>query len=485
MRFTLLVAVLGLFALGCRSDDPKMMGGDDDPNPDAPPGTMDVSIKDIQMGMIAEGTPVKVEGVVVTAVDTYGSRTGDVFVQEPEGGEYSGLKVFGVPLDQVATLQVGDVVTITNARVTEYRYEPMEGTPWPEGQSLTELEPIDGAAMQVTKTGTMTPVATDVDVLAIEMLATREERDAEWEKWEGVLINARKARQTTEVTSFGMGDDQKSFRTTGFMEVQSALTALGTPVIDTCYAGIVGVVDYFFSYKLMPRTEADMTAGGTDCAEVVAQEATIVEIQTGAVAGEVILNNVVVTAVDNIGNNKGFWVADAAQAAANNGIFVYTRNATPPYAVGAIVNVRGDVDEFDLGSMGMPATGDTITQIENAIHMAATGTAVPMPLTVDIAAAGDIGVPGEQYEGVLIRAENLKVTNINVTNTMTEGQVRVELTDGMGNKIQMAKEAFNFPAQTLDACLTVTGIGSVAIFDDKRTINPRSAADIMTSTGCN
>jgi hypothetical protein len=122
MRITTLALLgLGLSLVACRGGD-----GDDDsggtpdggPTIDTPPS--DVRIQDIQSDAMAPGTVVSVKGVIVTAIDAFGSRAGDLFVQEPDGGERSGVKVFGAPLDQVAMLQVGDLVDIAGAAKDEF-----------------------------------------------------------------------------------------------------------------------------------------------------------------------------------------------------------------------------------------------------------------------------------------------------------------------------------------------------------------------------
>jgi predicted extracellular nuclease len=46
----------------------------------------------------------------------------------------------------------------------------------------------------------------------------------------------------------------------------------------------------------------------------------------------VTITDVIVTAIDSIGaNSKGFWVQQAAQAAANQGVLVFTGATTPAW----------------------------------------------------------------------------------------------------------------------------------------------------------
>jgi hypothetical protein len=92
MRLIKLALLSTLALTACRGggDD----SGDDTPMPDAPPGGS-VKVKDVQNTAMPKGTAVELRGVVVTAIDQYGDRTGDFFVQDVEGGAFSGVKVFG------------------------------------------------------------------------------------------------------------------------------------------------------------------------------------------------------------------------------------------------------------------------------------------------------------------------------------------------------------------------------------------------------
>src|SRR5262245_57854165 len=123
-KFAMFAMFLGL--VGCRDSS----GGDDTHTPDGP-NTDDVRIYDIQndsMPGCAPATPegcveLKLKGVVVTAIDNFGDRKGqDLWVQEPDGGPYSGIQVYGTPLDQVTQLQIGDVVDIAGVRKKEFVY---------------------------------------------------------------------------------------------------------------------------------------------------------------------------------------------------------------------------------------------------------------------------------------------------------------------------------------------------------------------------
>src|SRR5687768_8482598 len=94
-----LCATLGLICsvgLGCRGETSNP--GDPDGGGTGTDGGDDgITIYDIQTpggSHSAVGTPVELEGVIVTAVDRFGARTGAIYVQEPAGGEYSGVMIF-------------------------------------------------------------------------------------------------------------------------------------------------------------------------------------------------------------------------------------------------------------------------------------------------------------------------------------------------------------------------------------------------------
>src|SRR5689334_11140533 len=100
-RLTLLCVALALVACrGGGSGDDGDDSGVDSVNAD------DATIYDIQ-GSLPVGTQVNIRGVVVTAIDNYGAKKGNIWVQEPDGGPYSGVLIFGAQLDQVAALEIG------------------------------------------------------------------------------------------------------------------------------------------------------------------------------------------------------------------------------------------------------------------------------------------------------------------------------------------------------------------------------------------
>jgi len=482
------LAFLGLSLVACRGGG----GGDDDddtPPTDTPAGPVEVTIQQVQSDDMPSGTQIELKGVVVTAIDSLGGGSGGFWVSEPEGGAFGGVKVFGASLDQVASLMPGDLVNITSAIKHEACNEaaPCGTIVFDNGASLTEVIGTAQGSLVVTEVGTgPLPAATTVDAKAISLLADKAARDAEWEKYEGVLIKVINGRQLTPVVTFGSnpGKDDTEFSFSGGARVQSALFQLPDDLVaGTCYDSVTGITDFFFNYIIAPRSQADLVDGGAGCIPIAQS---VADVQTATARPEIVnLTNVVVTAIkldaSTNGNSKGFWVADAAQGAANNGVLVFTRAVVPPAfaTVGAHVNVTGAVDEFDIAPSGQPIMGEKLTELTNPTITDGTGTDVtPLPLDVGLNVLGIIGAPGEPFEGVLVRALKVHVTDDD------SGAGKVELKDDAGNVLTMDNEIFNFTKPAVGDCFNITGIMHVQPFDDLRTINPRSVADIATATGC-
>ncbi|MBK9033380.1 MAG: hypothetical protein IPL61_19265 [Myxococcales bacterium] len=317
------LAALAALTLGCRDSG----SGDDtaDARIDGTAGGL--TIQEVQNDAMVPGTPVDLKGKIVVAIDNFGDRKGNFWIGEEAGGEYSGVLVFGGPIDQVALLAVGDKVDITGAEKTEFAL--VSDT---SGRTTTELQPVTGGVMTVTKVGTgAVPPAHVIDgaILANMDEATR---FAEYEKWEGVLTRVENVAVVGGITQISGATPDPTFREfviTGGLHIDSSLSAIpstndGGPNlvnVQDCVASITGVGDYFFSYKILPRMTADIVPGGTGCP--APQSPPITDIQNGTIAtGTVVsLDNVVVTAVAF--NKKNLWVSDAAQAAPNNSIYVF------------------------------------------------------------------------------------------------------------------------------------------------------------------
>lgn len=469
--------ILGVAGVGCRGND----DGEEEPKPDAgPPGVMESKIQDVQSDAMAEGTKVKLDGVIVTAIDAYGARTGSFYVQEPEGGEFSGVLVFGAKLGDVAALQVGDVVNLDGVEKDEF-LPPDDAT----GRTLTELRAVRGGAITVTKVSagaTVTPKLLDAAAIAAMPQAMAE---AEMEKWEGVLVKVENVNQLYDLRPASSSDMTfKDFAIDGGLIVDTSLTEFPTTAVGgACYASITGMGDYFYNYKILPRSKADMVIG-TSCTPVRTSTVEQVQLatyaQTGAQPNLVVVPGVYITAIATVSASfKSIWVSQNPAAAANQGVQVFMGSTAIPATatIGSKIDVIGTVVEYDNSG----STGDKLTEIIRPIVKV---TAAADPLTPMVPLAGiplstvNTIVEGEPYEGVLMTFSNLTVTAHGANDTITlsdtsEPPVTITVDDDIFDYA-----AVDYPTTT--TCFSsITAIASLNTQTNVRILLPRLTTDLV------
>ncbi|MGE0396283.1 MAG: hypothetical protein AB7T06_06155 [Kofleriaceae bacterium] len=487
-RIAFLAVSLSVALLGCRGGDDS---GDDQPGMDGSgSNASEVTIQEVQNDAMAPGTAIELRGVVVVAIDTYGSRTGELFVAEPEGGPFSGVKVYGASLSDVAMLQVGDLIDITGAEKHEACTEaaPCGTVVFENGAGLTEVQGDTQGSLVITKRGTGTvPTPSVVDAKAISEMPEAE-RLAEWEKWEGVLITVQNARQLGAYAAFDDGDDQKQFTATSNIKIQSSLADLGAPVVGTCYESITGMGDFFFDYLVLPRSSADLVGGGTGCS--VLTTSTIADVQAGTATGAVQINDVYVVAVGNRNGSTSMkrqvWVSHSLTAAPNEGLYI--RTSTDPevdVVPGAKVNVFGTAVEFNNNDMGGGMTGSTLTQLTSGtVTVTAAPTAQVTPVTGQTVASLLADATGEPYESVLVTLTNVKVTTV-APSPMSPSFGVSDLAQYPGNDAFKADDDMVIiPTADMDKCYaSITGIWTYQVFENRYQFLPIA---LGTGTGtCN
>ena len=472
MKHFLIVASLGLSLVACgrggsSGDDD---GGDDDDAP--PPDAGGLRVQDVQSEDMPEGTVVELKGVVVTAIDAFGGRTGDMFVEDPAGGEFSGIKVFGAPLDQIAQLEVGSIITISNAAKSEFAL-----TSDTSGRKVTELVGAGDGDMTITETtpanmnNNPLPIET-VDARAIAELATEAERDAEWEKWEGVLIKVVNARQLSDIGTFGANADQKEFDATGGIAVQTVLSDFPTSALpNTCYLSITGIGDYFFNYLLLHRDPGDLVTGGTGCQESAATS--ITDIQAGRATGPVDLKDVFVTAISF--NKKNLWLSTSLDAKQNEGIFVFRGNGANVAVLPADVVVGAKVDITANAVEGNnDQVGDTITQLTGpTITVKAAPVDAPTPIADPTVADLNVAATGEPFESVLVSFKKVKVNSVGTTATFFVGELQLGDTKFMSDD-----DILRLLDADVGKCFDFVGLWTYSIFENKYGFLPITKAEV-------
>lgn len=470
MRITSFFALSTLALFACRSDNNNTTDGNNNGDGNGSNGGA-VKIQDVQNDMMAPGTDVSLHGVVVTAIDTFGGKTGDFWVEEPEGGEYSGIHVYGANTSDVANLALGDVIDLAGAVKSEFAL-----TSDTTGRTVTELEPAQGGQITITKTGSgQVPAPHMIDALAIGQLAetsppsATSPRSMEWEKWEGVLITVTNVSALNDPKCVGSACSDptlENFGITGDGVVESSLAAFpndgGSPPHDTiargdCLAGVTGVVDYFFDYLILPRQTSEVMTGGsacpvenspalcgdnmdndgngfTDCADnscMIASsscrtDTTITAIDQAADAnptnptlptGAVSISGACVTAVP--GGNSSVYIAAAGTATSDGGLFVFGSGTTLPNGVapGSLVDVIGTVTAFKASNSTAP---EPQVELKNLQLTKVSGTCTPVPKNIaSDMSAFTMDANGHPLIGSLVTlhpvGHNFKITTANTT----------------------------------------------------------------------
>jgi len=190
------------------------------------------------------GSRVTLDGVIVTAVDTY-DETGDgdigtIYVQDPAGGPFSGIAVFA-PSVSGEPLRVGDVVQVIG-ELAEFELGQIDPA-WADDTGRTVTQLVSASARWTGEWTPPEPTVVDVADLASDPTA---------ETWEGVLVRVEGARATAPT------DDRGAFPIAEGLEVDDDLHGLGDVASGTTFAELTGVVSYIYDYKLLPRGPEDV-----------------------------------------------------------------------------------------------------------------------------------------------------------------------------------------------------------------------------------
>jgi len=207
-------------------------GGDTDTDTDTDTDA-DADIFDIQQGLVDEDTLVEITGAVVTSPVSYNGE--DFFIQDPAGGQYSGILVHNFDgANTAADVEVGDEVTVSGFYVEYFE--------------LSEITVSDASYVTVTGTATVPApaVVSSTDVGTSGSLA---------EAYEGVLITVEDVEVTTAADGYGQ------FIVDSALMVDDMFFTGGSPdpTVGTTYTSITGPLNYNFDdFKIEPRTTADL-----------------------------------------------------------------------------------------------------------------------------------------------------------------------------------------------------------------------------------
>ncbi|HEY8375588.1 MAG TPA: hypothetical protein VIK91_03825 [Nannocystis sp.] len=359
-------------------------------------GLKDVTIYEIQQGMVQPGTLVRVKDVVVVAPFRKStSGAGTIFVQELGGGEYSGIQLYVYP-NTATQLEVDAKIPVPGDKLTVIgEYVEFKAKEAATDETLSEIN--ISLATDLTITGSATPptppVVSPADIATGGPLT---------EVWESTVVTVEDVTVTNPDLGFG------EFEVTGGLRIDDFFFAPNGPKPPAgTVLTVTGPLTYNFdNFKLVPRTCDDIV--GYDCdapSETTGgptDTVTIYDIQQGKVPPQTVVTveNVVVTSPLTF-KGDGFFVQDP-MGGPYSGIYVYI-NQNPDMLApkpGDVVTITGLYTEYyDASQISAGKAGDIV--------LGGTDT-VPDPIVV---APADLVDPAtaEPYEGVLVRVEDVTV----------------------------------------------------------------------------
>ena len=354
------------------------------------------------------GQEVTTEGIVTFALYN------GYFIEDPAGGAWNGLYVY----DSNGPMP-GDRVRLTGM-VSEY-------------YNLTQLDNLTG--YDVLSSGNTLP--------APVVLATG---DVSQEQWESVFVRVENVTVTNPDLGHGEWEVDDG---TGPTVVDDMGDYTYAPTLDDELIYVQGPLTYSYgAFKIEPRDDGDI---GVPLDYTPIYDIQYTEDPSGdsPYNGQTVTTEGIVTTVFN----SGYFVEDPA-GGAWNGLWVYDTNAP---ALGDRLRLTGIVVEYyNLTELNSPTSYEVLS----------SGNVLPEPVVVTTAAAND-----EQYEGVLVRVENVTVTNDDL------GYGEWSASDGSGDVVIDDKGSYTYAPTTGDALVAVIGPLDYAYGAFK--IQPRDDGDII------
>jgi len=398
-----LLSVLALAACGGRGggtdggDGDSGNGGDSDSS---------LTIYDIQDPTSAKhpghNGSVWVKGVVVTTPMVLGDQDSvqpdSFYVAEAAGGQYSGIWVIGMDATGLAPFVPGDLLDIRGIY-----YEDDSPPSFGNGTIF---------ASQLTKVGTGTlPAPATVNVAEVNTDGSLAE------SYEGCLVQVQNV--TVSNADAGHGDflvKQASGAEELLVSPKFDDNYNYDPAAEDAFSEITGVMEYSYTeFRLQPRSCSDLIddQGQPVCepCPVAGTPVTIEQIRNPAAAGYVptgcpvkVTGVVVTSPVFITSNQDSFYVQDPA-GGPWSGVFVFAKSLdASALGLGSKVDIEGTTDEY-YGKTEIVATAITPTGSET----------VPDPAVVAPADINTAGAQAESYESVLVKVENVTVSQAVVT----------------------------------------------------------------------
>ncbi len=386
-----------------------------------------------------DGNTVTITGVVTGITE---NTSYDNFWIQDSSGLWHGIYAF----DNSIHPSRGDSITLTGS-ISEY---------W----GLTEIDP---SSHQVHATGR--PEPSPIKVTSADLAGGC---SAIGESYEGVLVRIDSVVVTQDLNEHSewyVSDDG------GATECQIDDKCFHyNPTVGESLTYIIGVVHYSYSeYEINPRSIDDIgrlggpppflsiydvqfnntnQGSGDDCYPSPYEDSLLTI--TGVVTG----------ITRNIGYDN-FWLQDSAGCW--SGVYIFDNTISP--SVGDSMTITGSISEY----YGL--TEVSVSEYETHTHGVSGFT--PIALTADDLDDG-CSTTGESYEGVLVRIENVVVTDTSGFTVHGEWYIS---DDGGAHQCQIDDMCFPYEPEIGDTLTSIIGV--VHYSGGEYEINPRSASDIV------
>lgn len=338
------------------------------------------------------------------------------FIEDPASGAWSGLYVY----DSNGPMP-GDRVRLTGTLVEYY--------------NLTELKDLTEFVVE----------SSDNAMPAPAVVATG---SVSQEQWESVLLRVENVTVTNGDLGYGEWtvDDGSGVVT---LDDKGAYTYV--PTTGDELTAVIGPLDYGFgAFKILPRDDNDIVFG--------LGYTPIYDIQyTADASGDSPLKDQADVTTEGIVTAlfyNGYFIEDPA-GGAWNGLWVYDTTNDP--ARGDRVRLTGTVAEY---------YGLTQLKSLTGYEVLSSGNAVPEP---EVLPSGSVAQ--EQWEGVLVRVENVSVTDDNL------GYGEWSVSDGSGDVVLDDKGSYSYAPSNGQELAAVIGPLDYAYGAFK--IQPRDDNDIL------
>lgn len=436
----------------------------------------------IQQGEVLEGTEVTVKECVVTAIfyneDEDHNKTAikGIYVSDiiPEAKPYTGIYVFIKGNEAVDKYKVGDKLEVKGTYKEYYENSQIEAA---------EINKLGTADLPKPAVVTPESVATPFELVGEEYSPTAN-HGADAEKYEGVLVKV----ENVKITNPNLGHG--SFEVAGKLSVTKDLYYYnGSRSKGVEFDSITGILVYSYdAFQLAPRSIDDF--------EVKIINTTISQIQKEEIAtgSTVKISESVVTAIayksekqsDDTYKNvaiKGLYISEIIpQAEPYTGIYVFIKSTADvdAYAVGDKLEVTGTFEEY---------YESTQISLADTANINKLGTAdVPAPAEINDSSkistpyvqngeewepTTSHGADAEKYESVLVKVNNVEVTNNNL------GHGAFEVT---GN-LAISKDLYYYDGSRSIGTKFNSISGILTYSYSAFQLAPRSGEDFVTAAG--